>query len=61
MQRPLALGTDVVAYFAAEHIDGQGRSLGRALLGDRENVQEKLSNILRLPARRSVLSKRGLC
>ena len=47
MQKPLALGADVVVYFATKHIDGQGRSLGGALLGDREIVQEKLSNILR--------------
>ena len=47
VQKPLALGADVVVYSATKHIDGQGRSLGGALLGDREIVQEKLSNILR--------------
>ena len=47
VQKPLALGADVVAYSATKHIDGQGRSLGGALLGDREIIHEKLSNILR--------------
>ena len=46
VQKPLALGADVVVYSATKHIDGQGRSLGGALLGDREIIQEKLSNIL---------------
>ncbi|HAA92312.1 MAG TPA: O-succinylhomoserine sulfhydrylase [Rhodospirillaceae bacterium] len=47
VQKPLALGADVVIYSATKHIDGQGRSLGGAILGEREIVEEKLSNILR--------------
>ncbi|MBL8554778.1 MAG: PLP-dependent transferase, partial [Phenylobacterium sp.] len=33
-QKPLALGADVVVYSATKHIDGQGRVLGGAILGD---------------------------
>ena len=47
LQKPIKHGADIVMYSATKHIDGQGRSLGGALLGDREIVQEKLSNILR--------------
>ncbi|MCB2100135.1 MAG: O-succinylhomoserine sulfhydrylase [Rhodobacterales bacterium] len=32
LQRPLALGADVVVYSATKHIDGQGRGLGGAVL-----------------------------
>jgi O-succinylhomoserine sulfhydrylase len=32
LQRPLALGADVVIYSATKHIDGQGRCLGGAVL-----------------------------
>ena len=34
-------------YSATKHIDGQGRSLGGAILGPHEIVEEKLSNIMR--------------
>lgn len=33
LQRPLALGADVVVYSATKHIDGQGRVMGGAVLG----------------------------
>ena len=33
LQRPLQLGADIVVYSATKHIDGQGRSLGGAVLG----------------------------
>lgn len=32
LQKPLALGADVVVYSATKHIDGQGRCLGGAIL-----------------------------
>ena len=32
LQKPLALGADVVVYSATKHIDGQGRALGGAVL-----------------------------
>ena len=33
VQRPLALGADIVIYSTTKHIDGQGRCLGGAILG----------------------------
>lgn len=47
VQKPLSLGADVVIYSATKHIDGQGRSLGGAILGPMKIVEEKLSNIMR--------------
>lgn len=32
LQKPLALGADIVVYSATKHIDGQGRALGGAIL-----------------------------
>jgi O-succinylhomoserine sulfhydrylase len=46
-QRPLSLGADVVTYSTTKHIDGQGRSLGGAVLGSEEFVTEKLLPFLR--------------
>ena len=34
VQRPLALGADIVVYSTTKHVDGQGRCLGGAILGD---------------------------
>jgi O-succinylhomoserine sulfhydrylase len=34
LQKPFALGADVVVYSATKHIDGQGRALGGAILCD---------------------------
>jgi O-succinylhomoserine sulfhydrylase len=47
LQRPLALGADVVVYSATKHIDGQGRSLGGAVLGPESFVRETLMPFLR--------------
>ncbi|ROP45763.1 O-succinylhomoserine sulfhydrylase [Pseudokineococcus lusitanus] len=33
LQKPLELGADVVVYSATKHIDGQGRTMGGAILG----------------------------
>ncbi|CAN5376227.1 O-succinylhomoserine sulfhydrylase [soil metagenome] len=46
-QKPLTLGADVVVYSATKHIDGQGRVLGGALLGDHALLEEKYRDILR--------------
>ena len=35
LQHPLKLGADVVVYSTTKHIDGQGRTLGGAILGSR--------------------------
>ncbi|HXA70746.1 MAG TPA: O-succinylhomoserine sulfhydrylase [Stellaceae bacterium] len=47
LQRPLKLGADVVVYSATKHIDGQGRSLGGAVLGSRQFVTDHLAPFLR--------------
>src|SRR5882724_6934088 len=47
LQKPFALGADVVVYSATKHIDGQGRSLGGAVLGSRKFIGEQLSPFLR--------------
>ena len=47
LMRPLALGADIVIYSATKHIDGQGRSLGGAILGRANWVTEHLANFLR--------------
>ena len=38
LQKPLQLGADVVVYSATKHIDGQGRTLGGAVLGTTEFI-----------------------
>ena len=47
LQRPLALGADIVVYSATKHIDGQGRCLGGAVLGDSAFITEILQPFLR--------------
>lgn len=47
MQKPLDLGADIVTYSTTKHIDGQGRSLGGAVLASEEFVAEKLLPFLR--------------
>ena len=47
LQKPLALGADVVVYSCTKHIDGQGRVLGGAVLGSRKWVDEVLQPFIR--------------
>lgn len=47
LQRPLALGADIVVYSGTKHIDGQGRCLGGAVLGPAEYCTEELQPFLR--------------
>ncbi len=47
LQRPLELGADVVVYSTTKHIDGQGRTLGGAILGSQEFVREELRPLMR--------------
>ena len=47
LQRPLDLGADVVVYSTTKHIDGQGRTLGGAILGTSEFVSEELRPLIR--------------
>lgn len=41
-QKPFELGADIVVYSSTKHMDGQGRSLGGAVLGSEEFIKETL-------------------
>ncbi len=47
LQQPLALGADVVVLSATKYLDGQGRCIGGAVVGDEETVGEKVYGFLR--------------
>ncbi|MGH7056646.1 MAG: O-succinylhomoserine sulfhydrylase [Acetobacteraceae bacterium] len=47
LQKPLALGADIVVYSATKHIDGQGRVLGGAVLGSNSWIDGTLHHFLR--------------
>ncbi len=47
LQRPLALGADVVVHSATKYLDGQGRCIGGAVVGGRELVGEEVYGVLR--------------
>ncbi len=47
LQRPVEFGADVVVYSGTKHMDGQGRILGGAVLGDRAFIDDVLMNFLR--------------
>ena len=48
LQKPLELGVDIVVYSTTKHIDGQGRSLGGAILSnDAAFIDDELTPFLR--------------
>lgn len=47
LQRPLALGADLVIHSATKYLDGQGRCLGGAVVGDAERVGKEVFGFLR--------------
>jgi O-succinylhomoserine sulfhydrylase len=47
LQRPLALGADIVVYSTTKHIDGQGRCLGGAVLGSTEFITKYVQEWVR--------------
>lgn len=47
LQSPIQLGADVVVYSTTKHIDGQGRTLGGAILGSTEYIDEKVQPFIR--------------
>ena len=48
LQKPLELGVDIVVYSTTKHIDGQGRSLGGAILSnDAAFIDDQLTPFLR--------------
>ncbi len=40
LQKPLALGADIVVHSATKYIDGQGRCLGGAVVGDKKYLND---------------------
>ena len=47
LQRPLELGADVVVYSATKHIDGQGRTMGGAVLCSNDFIKDHLQMFYR--------------
>jgi O-succinylhomoserine sulfhydrylase len=47
LQQPLALGADIVIHSATKYLDGQGRAVGGAVVGDRKRVGEEVFGVLR--------------
>ena len=47
LQRPLALGADIVIHSATKYLDGQGRCIGGAIVGPAALLNEELFSFLR--------------
>jgi len=47
LQQGMPLGADVVVYSGTKHIDGQGRVLGGAILGDEEFIDGPVQKLMR--------------
>jgi O-succinylhomoserine sulfhydrylase len=47
LQRPLELGADIVIHSATKYLDGQGRCIGGAVVGDTERVGKEVYGFLR--------------
>ena len=47
LQQPLTLGADIVIHSATKYLDGQGRCVGGAVVGDRKWVGEEVFGVLR--------------
>ena len=47
LQRPLEHGADLVIHSATKFLDGQGRVMGGAIVGDTATIQDKLAPVLR--------------
>ncbi len=47
LQRPLELGADIVVHSATKYLDGQGRCLGGAVVGNQKLVGEEVFGVLR--------------
>jgi len=47
LQQPLALGADLVIHSATKFLDGQGRCMGGAVVGDSKRVGEEVYGVLR--------------
>ncbi|MFV0458424.1 MAG: O-succinylhomoserine sulfhydrylase [Actinomycetales bacterium] len=47
LQRPMELGADIVVYSTTKHMDGQGRTLGGAILGSTDYVRGPVQEMMR--------------
>jgi len=47
LQQPLKLGADLVIHSATKYLDGQGRCVGGAVIGNKELVGEKVYGFMR--------------
>lgn len=47
LQRPLELGADIVIHAATKYLDGQGRAIGGAVVGDNQLVGKDVFGVLR--------------
>ncbi|WP_455200480.1 O-succinylhomoserine sulfhydrylase [Kaarinaea lacus] len=47
LQRPLELGADLVVHSATKFLDGQGRCIGGAVVGDEERVGKEVFGVIR--------------
>jgi len=47
LQQPLKLGADIVIHSATKYLDGQGRCIGGAVVGDKKLVGEEVYGFLR--------------
>lgn len=47
LQRPLEMGADIVIHSATKYLDGQGRCIGGAVVGDAERVGKDVFGFLR--------------
>ncbi len=47
LQQPLGLGADIVIHSATKYLDGQGRCVGGAVVGDAKTVGEEIYGVLR--------------
>ena len=47
LQQPLSLGADIVVHSATKYLDGQGRTLGGAVLGNKDLVGKDVYGVLR--------------
>ncbi len=47
LQRPLALGADIIIHSATKFLDGQGRAIGGAVVGSNEVVGEEIRGFMR--------------
>lgn len=47
LQKPMEFGADIVVYSGTKHIDGQGRSIGGAILSSKQHYEEYLKPFIR--------------